>query len=90
MLRWNEVSDQQIFDMTVKMYREPFWPGKTFVSTLKNKELDHYAYKHMDSEIYMYRILDTNFENYIEERGDMNRILKIKIPVELDQSRSIL
>jgi hypothetical protein len=30
----------------------------------------------------MYKILDTNFVDYIEARGDLSALTKIKIPVK--------
>lgn len=80
MFRWQDVEDQTLFDMTVKMYREPFSALKTLYAPELNRELDHYAYTRLGSELYMYKILDTNFEMYIEERGDLNRMGRIKIP----------
>ena len=90
MLRWNNVEDKIIFGMTVKMYREPFVPGDTFTSPFTNLELDHYAYKYFESELFMYRILDTNFINYIEERGDLGRVKNIQIPTIIDELNTVL
>ena len=90
MLRWDAVEDKILFDMTVKMYREPFVPLKTVTSAYKNLELDHYAYKHMGSELYMYRILDTNFEKYMEERGDLIRMGDVLIPTQEDTLTTVL
>jgi len=89
MLRWDNVEEQDIFDMTVKMYREPFATEDTTEAIYKNLELDHYAYKYFDSELYMYRILDTNFGKYMEERGDITRI-NIEIPLVEDTITTIL
>lgn len=83
-LRWNAVEDQDIFDLTVKMYRDPFVANATQVSPFTGLELDHYAYRFLGSEIYMYKILDTNFERYMEERGDMSRIDEVLIPTQED------
>ena len=90
MLRWNDVEDKIIFDMTVKMYREPFVALDTFTSPFIGLELDHYAYKYFESELYMYRILDTNFEQYIEERGDLDRLKNIQIPSDIDTLNTVL
>jgi hypothetical protein len=90
MLRWNEVEEQTVFDMTVKMYREPVVADETFVSPLKGLELDHYAYRYYDSEIYMYRILDVNFIRYIEERGDLDRVGDIDIMARVDIMTKVL
>lgn len=90
MYRWTIVDDKTIFGMTVKMYRDPYVAAKTIVSPYRGLELDHYAYKYLNSEIYMYKILDTNFEQYIEERGDMTRIVDVEIPTVQDVGDLIL
>jgi hypothetical protein len=90
MFRWQSVADKTIFDMTVKMYREPFEPDQTIASVFHNIELDHQAYKYLGSELLMYQILDTNFERYIEERGDLSRIDPIRIPISQDLEKSVL
>jgi hypothetical protein len=90
MFRWKNIEDKTLFDMTVKMYRDPFVSTNTFVSPLKGLELDHYAYRYMQSELFMYRILDTNFESFIEERGDMSRVKKVCIPADQDLLATIL
>jgi hypothetical protein len=90
MLRWNDVEDTTLFGLTVKMYREPYYAESTVKSLYQNLELDHYAYKYMESELYMYRILDVNFEQYIEERGDLSRMKDILIPITTDTRTSVL
>jgi hypothetical protein len=90
MFRWNAVADKTLYDMTVKMYRDPFVAKETVKSYFKNLELDHYAYKYFDSELLMYRILDTNFEQYIEERGNIDRLSDIQIPLQENVGGSIL
>ena len=90
MLRWNDVSDKIIFGMTVKMYREPFVAQDTFTTPFENLEFDHLAYKYFESELYMYRILDTNFVQYMEERGDLDRLKNIQIPSIIDTLTTVL
>ncbi len=89
MLRWDEVADQTLFGMTVKMYRDPYEAADTFISPLHALELDHYAYQYLDSEIFMYKILDTNFTTYIEERGDLDRISEIFVPTVEDVLKTV-
>ena len=89
MLRWNRVPEQTIFGMTVKMYRDPFVAASIIRSPHVGLELDHYAYKYFGSELYMYRILDTNGEAIMEERGDISRV-NIYIPTVQDTKASVL
>ena len=89
MFRWDSVDDKEIFNMTVKMYRDPYIENIKVVAPIPNLELDHYAYKYLESELYMYKILDINFINFIEERGDVSRILKVYIPLEQNTTRTI-
>ena len=90
MLRWNDVEEQELFGLTVKMYREPYAASETAISVYRGIELDHYAFKHLGSELFAYRILDVNFTAYMEERGDMNRIKKILIPTIKDEIHTVL
>ncbi len=81
MLRWQSVESTTISGMTVKMYRLPFEAAATVKISNLGWELDHYAYKHLGSELFMYKILDTNWETYMEERGDVQSMESILIPV---------
>lgn len=88
MFRWNDVEDQTLFDMTIKMYRDPFVAKDSFISTKKRLELDHYAFDNFQSELYMYRILDTNFDAYIEARGNLDEMGDVSIPTIQDTDRT--
>ena len=88
MFRWQNVENKEIFDMTIKMYRDPFVEETKTVAPIPNLELDHYAYKYLDSELFMYRILDINFLSFIEERGDVSRMKKIYIPTSQNTDRT--
>ncbi len=81
MLRWMQVIPTTIFGMTVKMYRPPFEASSIITVPNLGWEFDHYAYKHLGSELFMYKILDTNWEAYMENRGDLQNMGPIKIPV---------
>ena len=83
MFRWNDVDETTIDGMTVKMYRDPLTYTETQEVTVEKLELDHYAYKYLDSEALMYQILETNFIEFIEERGDAQRIKNIVIPLKI-------
>ena len=89
MYRWEDVEEQTVFDMTVKIYRDPYESTDTFNVFVNGSELDHYAFSHLGSELLMYRILDINFETYIEERGDLDRISSIKVPIKENLTRTI-
>lgn len=88
--RWDLVEDKELFGLTFKMYRDPFVANTTFTSLFKNIDLDHQAYKYYESELYAYRILDVNFVNYIEERGDLHRLGKIQIASDEDAANTTL
>lgn len=89
MFRWQNVEDKEIFDMTIKMYRDPFVEETKSVAPIPNLELDHYAYKYLNSELFMYQILDINFLSFIEERGDVSRMKKVYIPISQNTERTI-
>lgn len=90
MFRWEQIEEQEIFDMTVKMYRDPFVADDKFIVPFTSFELDHYAYRYMQSELFMYRIMDTNWDSYMEERGDVKRMKTIYIPTKEDNKDTIL
>ena len=87
--RWTDVDEQTIFDMTVKMYRDPYVPADTFSAVFERAELDYYAFKYLNTELLMYQIMNTNFESYIEERGDLDRVTEIEIPIREDETETI-
>ena len=89
MERWDELEEQTIFDMTIKAYRDPYEALNTFKVPFVNVELDGYSFEYLGSELFMYRILDINFEEYIEERGDLDRIKNIYVPMNKDETRTI-
>jgi len=89
MLRWEVVLDKNMFGINLRMYRDMFVAKKTFKSIFFNLELDHQAFKHFDTELYMYRMLDTNFIRYIEERGDLTRI-EVEVPSQEDTEFTVL
>jgi hypothetical protein len=72
------------------MYREPYVAKETVTSVYKKLEMDHYAYKHLGSELLAYRIIDTNFVSYMEERGDIERLKTILIPIAEDTTHTVL
>lgn len=74
MFRWVETDNGY--------YREKFVPIKTIEIKNENLELDHYAYRYLQTEVEMYKIMDINFINYINNRGDVTRLGTIKIPTE--------
>ncbi len=81
MLRWERVSPVTLWGMKVKMYRPLFVPDKTIKIQNLLWEFDHYAYKFLGTELDMYKILDTNFIDYMENRGDVSKMNQIEIPI---------
>ncbi len=90
MNRWEDVEEQMLFGMPVKMYRDPFEAVSAITSSFSGLELDHYAYKYFQNSLYMYRIMDTNWEQYMEERGDIDELKDIQIPTKKDEGETIL
>lgn len=82
MFRWNDVDETILEDVTLKMYREPYEAERTTKVPSKGLELDHLAFKHLGSELLMYKLMDLNWIEYMEQRGDMDRINLIEIPVQ--------
>jgi len=81
MLRWQQVTPVTIFGMTVKMHRPIYTPKAVIRIPNLSYEFDHYAYLHLGSELYMYKILDINWEEYMEARGDIRELKSIIIPI---------
>ena len=90
MFRWDNVEEKTLYGMTVKMYRQPFMAKEVFASPFKDLEFDHYSYRYFDSELFMYRMLDTNFERFLEERGDVYRMGTVNIPTIQDTNKDFL
>ncbi len=82
MFRWNDVEETELETVTLKMYREPYEAERTARVPSKGLDLDHLAFKHLGSELLMYKIMDLNWTAYMEQRGDMNRIETVEIPVQ--------
>lgn len=87
MFQWNDVEAVTIDGATVKMYREPLEYTETQSVKIEPMELDHYAYKYLGSEINMYQILEVNFIEYIEQRGNMKRMTRMSIPIKIRQEQ---
>ena len=90
MNRWNDIDTIEYFDMELKMYREPFVALTATTAHRDDFEFDHYAYLYLGSELLMYQILDTNFEQYMEERGDLSRMENILIPGNANLKDTVL
>ena len=81
MLRWDQVDDVEVYDTTIKIYR-PIYEGSKFQTIEgENKELDHYTFSYLDSELDMYKIFDSNWIVYMEKSGDVQRLKKTQIPI---------
>lgn len=80
MFRWEDVDTTAYQGTEIKMYRERYVPAETVSIIGENLELDDYAYRHLGSELLMYKIMDTNFVDFMEARGDVSRLRQIQIP----------
>lgn len=81
MIQWQSVPITTIGGKDFKMYRVPFVPDVSVRIPNQNLELDHYAFKYLGTETDMYKILDSNFIDYFEARGDLSQMPSIVIPV---------
>ena len=50
----------------------------------RDHEIDWHSWTYLGTELLSYRVLDTNWERFLEERGDIERIKEIQIPVAGD------
>lgn len=75
MLRWNYIKP-------TTYYRKKFEESKSINIETNKNNLDFYSYKFLGTELEMYKIMDINFIDYIEKRGDLSKIKKLKIPSE--------
>ena len=75
MFRWNDLEDNEY-------YRDIFIPINIIKIKCINAELDLYAYKFLGTELETYKIMDSNFIAYIENRGNLSKLKTIKIPTE--------
>jgi hypothetical protein len=82
MAHWDDVETQEQFDMNVKMYRPVYKAGETQIVANENKNLDHVAFDYLDDSTYMYKILDLNFIELMENRFDVTKLKNLTIPVQ--------
>lgn len=82
MFRWFNIEPVNINGNDFKLYRERSVPvnAQKLSNIVKVKEFDHLAFDFLGSETLMYKMMDANWERYMEERGDMNRLKEIIIP----------
>ena len=90
MFRWQNVPDQTLFGMTIKVYRDPFVPADKIIIPNHKFELDHVAYKNLGTELQMYKILDTNANCYLEARGNVSEMDPVYLPIKQNVKDSIL
>lgn len=80
MFRWETVTAKEVNGENYKMY----CPINDFLTTQKvpfeGMELDNYAFKYLQTELLMYKVMQANATDYLEQRGDLDRVLNIIIP----------
>lgn len=81
MFRWNDVETQTIENVSVKMYRPLYEANRSMTIRYHEEELDLLSYRYLGSEMLWYKILDVNMKAILENRGRMNRLQSIQIPV---------
>ena len=82
MFRWDEVNSVTVNGIDMKFYREPFSATSTITANANGRELDDLALKYLGIETEMYKVLDVNFIDFMENRFDRSRIKKVLIPNE--------
>jgi len=85
MIQWLEVEEQEYFNgkYKAKLYRKFYIPASTLKIEFKPEYgLDRYALDHLGSELFNYKMIDTNKVQIAECLGDLDRIKKIEVPVE--------
>jgi hypothetical protein len=82
MFRWDDVEAKTIDGMTIKMYREPYEAIETQKVPNEKIDIDHIAHKHLGTETFMYKILDTNFIELMENRFNMDKVDNIYVPIK--------
>lgn len=85
MIQWQKVQEETFFNgvYTAKMYRPLFIPKKTVMVEFKPEYgLDRYAMDHLGSELFNYKLMDTNKVELCESLGDLSRLSKLKVPIE--------
>lgn len=87
MLRWESIPETVINGVAVKMYRPRFVASRTQEVDTKKRDIDHVAFESsLRTELFTYRVLDVNFVRFMEERGDPDRIKKLLIPVDTEDT----
>lgn len=81
MNRWDEIEESEIEGQKIKMYRPLNEPLREITVPSEKQELDYYSHKYLNSSLLMYKILDSNWPEYMEERGDVSRLKQIRIPI---------
>ena len=84
MFRWEQVETQELQDAEVKMYRDPYVPSESINIPSTEIELDDVAFQFLESELFLYKILDSNFVNFIEARGKVYDLDKLIIPSQTE------
>ena len=82
MFRWEDVDTTDYDGIKLKMYRDIYEHETAQLIPYENKEIDHYAFDYLGSELFMYKVLDTNFTSLMEERFDYKRVKKLYIPTK--------
>lgn len=83
MMQWADIPIQELYGFNVKAYRPTFIPASTVkINFDPNHGLDRYAKEHLGSELFNYKMLDTNFIKICECLGDIEAIKTIEVPIE--------
>ena len=82
--RWVNVPEKEVNGFNFKILRGRFQSEVLQPVDTRNHEIDWHSWTYLGTELLSYRVLDSNWERFLEERGDMDRIKEIQIPVAGD------
>ncbi len=82
--RWVNVPETDVNGFKFKIMRGRFTSEVLQPVETRDHELDWHAWTYLGTELLNYRIMDVNWERFMEERGDVTRIKEIQIPVAGD------
>jgi len=82
--RWVNVPETEVNGFDFKLLRGRFGSEVLQPVDTRDFEIDWHSWTYLGTELLSYRILDTNWTRFFEERGDVSRLRELQIPVAGD------